>query len=74
MRLLDVLEDYRGATIKDGGEEWSVADYIDEWEAGAEANDRGPEVICLPGEDGSLSLVALDERGSPIEAVSVLVP
>lgn len=74
MRLLDVLEEYRGATLIDGGEAWAVVDYIDEWEAGAEASDRGPEVICLPGADGSLNLVTLDERGSPIEAVSVLVP
>jgi hypothetical protein len=58
-----VLEEYRKATIDDGGEAWSVAEYIQEWQAGAEADNRGPEVICLPGEDGSLHLVARDELG-----------
>jgi hypothetical protein len=71
---LDVLAEYPSATVIDGGEAWPVADYIDEWEAGAEPDDRGPEVVCLPSEDGSLNLLALDEAGALTEAVGVLVP
>ena len=74
MRLLDVLEAHRGATINDGGEEWSVAEYKEEWEAGAEPDDRGPEVICLAGEDGGLHLLTLNEHGALVEAVSVFDP
>jgi hypothetical protein len=66
-RLLDHL-------VLDGGEEWEIPDFIDEWTAGAEEGDRGPQVVCLPGEDGRLAVVAKDELGYLAETVAVLVP
>ena len=60
MKLLDVLEDYQGEYIlEDGGEKWAISDYVTEFQLGSDEGDRGPEVICLPGQDGSLKLTRI---------------
>jgi len=72
MRLLDVLEQYPGWRFEEGGEEWSVADYLEEWLNGAEEEDRGPEVICRELADGGISIRSRDGRGEPGELGGVL--
>lgn len=72
VRLLDLLEQYEDWDLIDGGEVWSVADWIAEWRAGAEAEDRGPVVTVWEEQNGRRTVVALNEQGRPVELVGVL--
>jgi hypothetical protein len=47
IRLLDLLEQYEGGDLIDGGELWSVAEWVAEWSVGAEVGDCGPVVTTL---------------------------
>ena len=72
VRLLDLLEAHQGWDLIDGGELWSVVEWVAEWDAGAEAGDRGPVVTVWGEADGRRAVVALDEEGRPVELVGVL--
>jgi hypothetical protein len=71
-RLLDLLEMHAGWDLIDGGEVWTVTDWIAEWQVGAEAGDRGPAVTVLETSPGHRAVVALDEVGRPAELVGLL--
>jgi hypothetical protein len=71
-RLLDLLDAHRGWDLIDGGEVWTVEQWIAEWTAGADAGDRGPAVVVWEQGDGNLAVMALDENGCPAELVGVL--
>src|SRR5438132_1106811 len=67
VRLLDLLEAHQGWDLIDGGELWSVAEWVAEWSAGAEAGDRGPVVTVWEERDGLGTVVALNEEGCPVD-------
>jgi hypothetical protein len=52
-------------------EVWSVAEWVAERSAGAEAGDRGPVVTVWLERDGRRTVVALNEEGQPVELVGV---
>jgi hypothetical protein len=72
IRLLDLLEAHKDWDLIDGGELWSVAEWVAEWSAGAEVGDRGPVVTVWEERDGRRTVVALNEEGRPVELVGVL--
>jgi hypothetical protein len=72
IRFLDLLEEHEDWDLIDGGELWSVAEWVAEWSAGAEAGDRGPVVTVWEEADGRRTVVALNEEGRPMELVGVL--
>jgi hypothetical protein len=74
IRLLDLLDAHPGWDLIDGGELWTVQEWIAEWTTGAEAGDRGPAVRVWEQEDGHRAVLALDENGRPAELVGVLAP
>jgi hypothetical protein len=45
IRLLDVVELHEGWDLIDGGELWSVAEWVAEWSTGAEAGDLWAAVM-----------------------------
>jgi hypothetical protein len=71
-RLLDLLQLHEGWELIDGGELWSVAEWVAEWRAGADTGDRGPVVTVWEEVDGRRAVVALNEEGRPVELVGVL--
>jgi hypothetical protein len=71
-RLLDLLAAYEGWELIDGGEVWTVPEWIAEWTAGAEAGDRGPAVTTWETGEGHRAVAVLDEHGRAAELVGVL--
>lgn len=71
-RLLDLLGAHPGWDLIDGGEVWTVEQWIAEWTTGAEAGDRGPAVAVWEQENGHRAVIALDDTGCPAELVGVL--
>jgi hypothetical protein len=74
LRLLDLLAAHPGWELIDGGERWTVEEWIAEWTAGAAAGDRGPVVRVRGQADGHRVVLALDEAGGLAELVGVLTP
>jgi hypothetical protein len=65
MKLLDLLEQYRGWTFDSGGRMWEVGAYIRHHEAFASLGDRGPEVRGEPSVDlGAVAVIELDASGT----------